>query len=116
MTDDPDAAEKIEIDWTRAIAGSMAAVASAVLLSTLGAAGTILGAAIGSLVVTIASAMFAQGLSTRQRKRRQARRQKAAAEKVGNAQAAVLLRDAGRRPRGPRQPPRARQRAARRRA
>ena len=90
MTDDTDAAEKIEIDWTRAIAGSMAAVASAVLLSTLGAAGTILGAAIGSLVVTIASAMFAQGLSTRQRKRRHARRQKAAAEKVGNAQAAVL--------------------------
>jgi len=89
MTDDPEAPEKIEIDWTRAIAGSMAAVASAVLLSTLGAAGTILGAAIGSLVVTIASAMFAQGLSTRQRKRRQARRQKAVASKVGSAQAEV---------------------------
>jgi ABC-type multidrug transport system fused ATPase/permease subunit len=90
MTGDPDAPEKIEIDWTRAIAGAMAAVASAVLLSTLGAAGTILGAAIGSLVVTIASAMFAQGLSTRQRKRRQARRHRAASSKVGSAQAEVL--------------------------
>ena len=89
MTDDPDAPETFEIDWTRAVAGALAAVASAVLLSTLGAAGTVLGAAIGSLVVTISSALFAQGLSTRQGKSTQAGRQSAAAEKVSSAQAEV---------------------------
>ena len=43
----PDAVEsstRLEIDCLKAIAGALAAVASAVLLSTLGAAGTILGA------------------------------------------------------------------------
>ena len=63
-------------------------MASAVLLSTLGAAGTVLGAAIGSFVVVVGSAMFAQGLSTS--KRRLAKTQKDAAEKVGTAQAEVL--------------------------
>ena len=87
MTENPDPQERFEIDWTRAIAGSLAAVASAVLLSTLGAAGTVLGAAIGSLVVTISSAMFAQGLSSS--KRTLARKQMAA-EKVDSAQAEVL--------------------------
>ena len=87
MTENPDPQERFEIDWTRAVAGSLAAVASAVLLSTLGAAGTILGAAIGSLVVTISSAMFAQGLSSS--KRTLARKQMAA-EKVDSAQAEVL--------------------------
>ena len=88
MTDDPDAPEKVQIDWIRAVAGALAAVASAVLLSTLGAAGTIIGAAIGSLVVTVGSAWFTQGLSTS--RRTLAKRQKGAAEKVGIAQAEVL--------------------------
>ena len=87
MTDDPDA-ERIQIDWTRAVAGALAAVASAVLLSTLGAAGTIVGAAIGSLVVSVGSAWFAQGLSTSKRKVR--KKQKGAAQKVGVAHAEVL--------------------------
>ena len=88
MTDDPDAPEKVEIDWTRTFAGAMAAVASAVLLSTLGAAGTIIGAAIGSLVVSVASAWFAQSLSTG--KRTLTKKQKAAAENVGIAHAEVV--------------------------
>lgn len=62
-----DAGTKVEIDWTRAIAGALAAVASAILLSTLGAAGTIIGAAIGSLVVTVGSALFTRGLSGNRR-------------------------------------------------
>jgi cell division septation protein DedD len=66
----------------------LAAVASAVLLSTLGAAGTILGAAIGSFVVTVGSAMFAQGLSKSQR--RLAAKQKDASDKLGIARAEVL--------------------------
>ena len=86
MTDD--AAEKVQIDWTRAVAGALAAVASAVLLSTLGAAGTIIGAAIGSLVVTVGSAFFTRGISTS--KRTLTKAQKSAAEKVGIAQAEVL--------------------------
>ena len=88
MTDYPDEPEKVQIDWIRALAGVLAAVASAVLLSTLGAAGTIIGAAIGSLVVTVGSAMFTQALSTS--KRTLTSRQKGAAEKVGIAQAEVL--------------------------
>ena len=88
MTDDPDVPEKVQIDWTRAVAGALAAVASAVLLSTLGAAGTVLGAAIGSFVVTVGSAMFAQGLSKSQRKL--ATKQKDASNKVGIARAEVL--------------------------
>src|SRR6478735_12436571 len=83
-----DPGAKVEIDWTRAIAGALAAVASAILLSTLGAAGTIIGAAIGSLVVTVGSAWFAQGLSTS--KRSLTKKQKGAAEKVGVARAEVL--------------------------
>ena len=88
MTDDPDAVEKVQIDWTRAVAGALAAVASAVLLSTLGAAGTILGAAIGSFVVTVGSAMFAQGLSKSQRKL--ATKQTPATNTVGIGRAAWL--------------------------
>ena len=88
MTDESDAPEKFQIDWIRAIAGAMAAVASAVLLSTLGAAGTIIGAALGSLVVTIASAMIAEGLSANRRKG--AKRKEGAAERVGTAQAEAL--------------------------
>jgi hypothetical protein len=55
---------RLEIDWIKAVAGALAAMVSAVLLSTLGAAGTLLGAAIGSLVVTISSALFTQGLNS----------------------------------------------------
>ena len=88
MRDDPDEPDKVQIDWTRAVAGALAAVASAVLLSTLGAAGTVLGAAIGSFVVTVGSAWFAQGLSTS--RRRLAKKQKDAADKVGIARAEVL--------------------------
>ena len=86
MTDD--VPEKVHIDWTRAIAGALAAVASAVLLSTLGAAGTIIGAAIGSLVVTVGSALFTRGLSTS--KQTLAKAQKGASDKVGIARAEVL--------------------------
>src|SRR4051794_23568603 len=85
MTDDPD---QIKIDWTRVVAGAMAAVASAVLLSTLGAVGTVMGAALGSLVVSVGSAWFAQGLSTS--KRTLTKTQKGAAQKVGVAQAEVM--------------------------
>ena len=85
-----DAAEddRVQIDWLRAIAGALAAVASAFLLSTLGAAGTIIGAAIGSIIVTVSSALFTQGLS--RSKRSLTHTQATARQKVGLAQAEVL--------------------------
>ncbi|GAA2155602.1 hypothetical protein GCM10009844_42940 [Nocardioides koreensis] len=61
MTDDT--GQKLGIDWLKTIAGALAAVSSAVLLSTLGAAGTIIGAALGSVVVTVGGALYGQGLA-----------------------------------------------------
>lgn len=72
---------KIEIDWLKTFAGALAAVSSAVLLSTLGAAGTLIGAAIGSVVVTITSALYSQGLARSRAKLTKA--QEAALARVG---------------------------------
>ena len=85
MTDDDK--PRLEIDWLRTLAGALAAVSSAVLLSTLGAAGTIIGAALGSVVVTIGSALYSQGLA--RSRQRIARAQTGALRKVGIAQAEV---------------------------
>ena len=89
MTDDT---HKLEIDWLRTIGGALAAVSSAVLLSTLGAAGTIIGAALGSVIVTVGGALYSQGLARSRERLLQA--QTAALRKVGVAQAEV--RRAGR--------------------
>lgn len=62
-------------------------MASAVLLSTLGAAGTILGAALGSIVVTVLGAYFSAGLSSSARTL--AKAQAEARQKVGIAEAEV---------------------------
>jgi hypothetical protein len=83
---------KLRVDWLGAMAGALAAVSSAVLLSTLGAAGTIIGAAIGSVVATVGGALYRQGLATS--RRTLAKAQAAARDKVGIAQAEV--RRAGR--------------------
>jgi hypothetical protein len=80
-----DSGTRLEIDWLKAAAGALAAVVSAVLLSQLGAAGTLLGAALGSVVVTISSAVFTQGLSNS--RRGLAKAQASARQKVGIAEA-----------------------------
>jgi len=85
MTDDD--RQKLEIDWLRTAAGALAAVSSAVILSTLGAAGTLIGAALGSVVATVGSALYTQGLA--RSRRRLAEAQTAAMRKVGVAQAEV---------------------------
>ena len=54
---------RIEIDWVTTAAGALAAMSSAVLLSTLGAAGTILGAALGSAVISVGSSVYGRGLA-----------------------------------------------------
>src|SRR6478735_802921 len=82
-----DTGQKLGIDWLKTIAGALAAVSSAVLLSTLGAAGTIIGAALGSVVVTVGGALYTQGLARSHQ--RLAHVQTAALRKVGVAQAEV---------------------------
>lgn len=90
MTDDD---PRLEIDWVKTAAGALAAVSTAVLLSTLGAVGTLIGAALGSVAVTVSSQLYAQGLA--RSKRSLAKAQETALLKVGIAQAEV--RRAGRR-------------------
>jgi hypothetical protein len=85
MTEDTE--HKLVIDWLKTIAGALAAMSSAVLLSTLGAAGTIIGAALGSVVATVGGALYSQGLASS--RKRLALAQAAALRKVGIAQAEV---------------------------
>lgn len=58
----PDKTPVLGVDWVKATAGALAAVSTTVLLSTLGAAGTLLGAALGSLAATVATAVYSTGL------------------------------------------------------
>src|SRR5690606_38219784 len=51
------------LSWTQLIAGSLAAMTSAWLASTFGVSGTIVGAAIGSLSASIATALYLQSLA-----------------------------------------------------
>ncbi|WP_067430418.1 hypothetical protein [Nocardioides jensenii] len=83
---------RLEIDWIKAFGGALAAVSTAVLLSTLGAAGTLIGAAVGSLALTVSSAFYSQGLA--RSKHRIAVAQQAAQQAVDSAQSQV--RRAGR--------------------
>jgi len=99
MTDDarPPTRARLDLDWTRTAGGALAAVSSAVLLSRIGAAGTIIGAALGSVVVTVAGAFYSQGLERSRQRLGQAHT--LAAARVGSAQAEV--RRASRRQTGP---------------
>lgn len=50
------------INWVQVLAAAGAAVSSAVLLSTLGVGGTIIGAALGSIAASIATHAYSRGL------------------------------------------------------
>lgn len=52
----------MEINWIRSIGSALGAVSSAVLLSTLGVGGTLIGAAIGSLVITVGGTLYSRSL------------------------------------------------------
>lgn len=56
------------LDWVPVVAAALASVSSAVILSTLGASGTLIGAAVGSIVATVSSAMYTRGLQTSREK------------------------------------------------
>mgnify|MGYP006175395717 CR=1 FL=1 len=57
---------RIEVNWVQSTAGALAAVTSAVLLSTVGVAGTLIGAALGSLAATVGSAVSSYYIRTTQ--------------------------------------------------
>lgn len=54
--------EKLEIKWIPAVGSSLGAVTSAVVLSTLGVGGTLIGAALGSLLITVGGSVYSQSL------------------------------------------------------
>ena len=57
------AQNRLQINWVNSAGGALGAVSSAVLLSSLGAAGTLAGAAIGSLCITVGGAIYSHYLS-----------------------------------------------------
>lgn len=54
----------LEINWINTAGGALGAVSSAVVLSTLGAAGTLVGAAVGSLCISVGGAVYAHSMRT----------------------------------------------------
>ncbi len=58
-----DGKDRPGLSWVQVVAGAGAAVSSALLLSTLGVSGTIAGAAVGSVVASLASHTYTRGLS-----------------------------------------------------
>ncbi|HEY1134041.1 MAG TPA: hypothetical protein VGE77_05640 [Nocardioides sp.] len=69
----PDAGEptekpRVELDWVKLVAGALAAVSSAFLLSTLGAVGTLAGAALGSVIASISASLYSTSLERSRRK------------------------------------------------
>jgi hypothetical protein len=66
------------ISWVQVVAGAGAAVASAVLLSTLGVAGTVVGAAVGSIAASVTAHLVSRGLDV-------SREQALALRRVGEA-------------------------------
>ncbi|MGH3414662.1 MAG: hypothetical protein ACRDPH_16430 [Marmoricola sp.] len=78
---------RLEVDWLRIGGGALAAISAAVILSTLGAGGTIVGAAIGSVVASLGTALYSQGLA--HSRAQMGRAQEAARRRVGVARAEV---------------------------
>lgn len=76
---------RIEFNWVQASAASLAAVTSAVLLSTFGVAGTLIGAAVGSLALTVGNALYSYSINAT--KHRVATAQSVAAARIGLARA-----------------------------
>jgi hypothetical protein len=70
---------KVEVNVVQVVASALAAVSSAVLLSTVGVAGTIIGAAVGSVIATVGAAVYSYSL-------------RISRERVQAAQAAAVAR------------------------
>lgn len=61
--DERDARPRIEISFTQLFAGALAAMTAAVIGGTLGVAGTVIGAAVGSLVAGVAGSLYTVSLN-----------------------------------------------------
>ena len=91
--------DRVEINWVQVSASALAAVSSAVLLSTVGVAGTLIGAAIGSIFATVGSSIYSHFLGIS--RARVAAAQTAALERLTHARSgasgvwADTRRDAG---------------------
>lgn len=59
---------RLEINWVNSAGAALGAVSAAVLLSTLGAAGTLIGAALGSLCISVGGAVYAHSLKIARRR------------------------------------------------
>lgn len=55
--------QRLDISWTNSAGSALGAVSAAVLLSTLGVVGTLLGAALGSLVITVGGALYTHSMN-----------------------------------------------------
>lgn len=75
--------ERLQLDWVKVFGAALAAMSSAVLLSTLGAAGTIIGAALGSIVITAGGSVYSHYLDLS--RQRVARAQAAASRRISDA-------------------------------
>lgn len=53
---------RLEINWVNSAGGALGAISSALVLSSLGAAGTLVGAALGSLCITVGGAVYSHYL------------------------------------------------------
>jgi hypothetical protein len=72
---------RVDLNLVQVVASALAAVSSAVLLSTVGVAGTLIGAAVGSVIATVGSAVYSYSLRA-SRERVAAAAQLAAAARV----------------------------------
>ncbi len=53
---------RLQINWTSSAGAALGAVSSAVVLSTFGVAGTLIGAAVGSLCISVGGAFYAHSM------------------------------------------------------
>lgn len=84
---------RLQINWLQATGAALGATSSAVLLSTIGAAGTIIGAAVGSLFISVGGAIYTHSL--RLSKRRMAMAQAAALARLHETRMAHTRAHAG---------------------
>ena len=73
---------RLGVSWAQVAGSALAAVSTAVLLSTLGVAGTVIGAAVGSIAATVSTALYTRTLDV---SRQQVAAQAAALRRVSRA-------------------------------
>jgi hypothetical protein len=98
MTDDEPAPRKLELSPAQVAGSALAAVSGAVLASWLGTTGTIVGAALGSVIATVGATAYTYSL---RRTSAVVRRTAAQVRETGMASTVVIPRISGHRPQLP---------------